>query len=116
MPGLEPRKEVEKLYTWPAESWKLDNLLGCGPREDWTARLTSVGGMIRTLELESVGQASNTACLCEEEAWSLGIWREHTSMHVWTQRRPPSFVAALLKLKVERITEFQKEWRCVKQN
>ena len=65
--------------------------------------------VLQTLELESVGQAFNLVCMFEKEAWSLGVWYEHTEMYEWTQKQCPSFVEALLKFKAERITEFQCE-------
>ena len=104
-----PRAIVARWHPWPADSWKLDELLCCGPREDRAARFTSVGAILHELELDSVGQAFNLVCMFEEEAWSLGVWYEHTEMHEWMQKQSPSLVEALLKWKAGRITEFQRE-------
>ena len=109
MPGVAPRADIAMWHPWPAESWELDNLLCCGPREDWAARFTSLGRILEALDLNSVGQAFNLACLFEGEAWSLGVWKAHTRMYEWTLRQSPSFVEALLKQKAERLTEFQRE-------
>ena len=68
-----------------------------------------MGKIIEELELNSVGQAFNLACLFEEEAWCLGVWMEHTRLYDWVQRQSPSFVEALLKQKATRVTEFQRE-------
>ena len=109
MPGVAPRADIAMWHPWPAESWELDNLLCCGPREDWTARFTSLGRILEALDLNSVGQAFNLACLFGGEAWSLGVWKAHTRMYEWTLRQSPSFVEALLKQKAARLTEFHRE-------
>ena len=108
-PGVAPQAELAMWHPWPADSWELNNLLCCGPREDWAARFTSLGRVLEDLDLDSVGQAFNLMCLFEDEAWSLGVWRAHTRMHEWLLRQSPSFVEAMLKQKGTRLTEFQRE-------
>ena len=108
-PGVAPRANLAMWHPWPADSWDLDILLCCGPREEWAARFTSLGGILEELDLNSVGQAFNLVCLFESEAWSLGVWKAHTRMHEWMIRQSSSFVEALLKHKRTRLTEFHRE-------
>ena len=114
MPGervhvLGPRAVVTMWHPWPVNSWYVDTLICCEPREDRAARFTSLGAILDRLELGSIGQVFNLACLFEEEACSLGVWYEHTEVHEWVQRQSPSFVQGLLQFKAERIREFQRE-------
>ena len=109
MPKGLPRARCTVWHPWPADSWELNTLLCCGPREDWAARFASLGKVIDELELDTVGQAFNLACLFEDEAWSLGVWDEHTRIYEWVQKQSPSFMEELLKQKVVRLREFQRE-------
>ena len=114
MPGVcvhvvAPRAVVAKWHPWPENSWYVDSLVCCEPREDRAARFMSLGAILDRLELDSIGQVFNLACMFEEEAWSLGVWYEHTEIHEWVQKQSPSFVEGLLRFKAGRITEFQRE-------
>ena len=101
--------EVTRWHPWPMGTWHVDELLCSGPLENRAARFTSLGNLMEHLQLVSVGQAFNLVSLFEEEAWSLGVWWEHTEVYAWVHRQAPSLVEELLRFKRDRVSEYQRE-------